>query len=574
MAPADQNQAAAYLAEPVYEAGALVDVQLVWPNRTWPLLGRAGQTRELALLDSLPKDPRRLPVLVGSGLGHALQALLDAGDGPVAVLDKETRILALTGLRERYANDPRVLWIDAEAPDDALKALTQLQMRCGGAPFATLVNPLYPRLAPEYYGVLRERLVASRKFDFWAKAEYPRFKSWPPRILLVTSTYFLMGEIVSACERLGVPHHFINLEDKEIASSEFVEQLLRATLEFKPDFVFTINHLGVDREGVLIELLERLKLPLASWFVDNPHLILYLYNKLVSPYTAIFTWDADNLPSLKELGFEHAHYLPLATDPQRFLPDGPGRPVYPAGHPMRAPVSFVGNSMHFKVAARMKVAKPPRELLLRYREIAAGFAESEERSVRAYLAAEHPELMPAFESLRGAERRLAFETMITWEATRQYRKSCLERVLPFHPLLVGDKGWRITFGRNAHPWRFHPEINYYVDLPLFYPLSEINFNCTSKQMKGAVNQRVFDAPAAGAFVLTDWRVQIERLFDPGTEVVCFKNFDEIEPLARHYLAHPQERRKIAQAARKRILSEHSYEKRVDSLMRTMAGIYG
>ena len=71
--------------------------------------------------------------------------------------------------------------------------------------------------------------------------------------------------------------------------AEFVEELLRAVVEFKPDFVFTVNHLGVDREGVLIDLLARLELPLASWFVDNPHLILYVYDRLNSPWTSIFT---------------------------------------------------------------------------------------------------------------------------------------------------------------------------------------------------------------------------------------------------------------------------------------------
>ena len=74
------------------------------------------------------------------------------------------------------------------------------------------------------------------------------------------------------------------------------------------------------------------------------------------------------------------------------------------------------------------------------------------------------------------------------------------------------------------------------------------------------------------------RLFIEQSFEllkPGGRLfLVTKQVDEIEPLARHYLAHPQERRKIAQAARKRILAEHSYEKRVDSLMRTMAGIYG
>jgi spore maturation protein CgeB len=442
-------------------------------------------------------------------------------------------------------------------------------MEHGGAPLAPVGSPVYLRLDRDYYGLLRDRLRASATYDFWAKARYPRFTSWPPRMLLVTSQYFLMGEIVTACRRLGVPHHYINIGDDEMGSVEFVQQLLEAVVSFKPDFVFTINHLGVDREGVLVDLLDKLGLPLASWFVDNPHLILYLYSKVVSDNTAIFTWDVDNLDSLRELGFSHVRYLPLATDARRFRPGAPA----PAGVSTDRRVGFVGNSMLYKVGHRMKKCRPPRELLLRYREIAAAFGRDEERSVRAFLAREFPELAPHFEALDTPERRLAFEAMITWEATRQYRTRCVAATLPFGPLIAGDRGWKTTFRSSPHPWAWRPELSYYDELPGFYPLFDVNFNCTSKQMKGAVNQRVFDAPATGSFVLTDWREQIENLFEPGREVVCYADPGEIPGLLERWLADEPGRLAVAQRARRRILAEHTYERRLTQLMETMRDIF-
>ena len=184
---------------------------------------------------------------------------------------------------------------------------------------------------------MRDSLNASQNFDFWGKARYAKFAAWPPRILLLTSQYFLMGELKAACERLDIPHYFLDVGANEIGRNEFVEELLQSVLTFRPDFVLTVNHLGVDREGILAGLLEKMKLPLASWFVDNPHLILSMYRKLVNPWTALFTWDRDNLPSLRDMGFEHAHYLPLAADVQRFRP-APAKDV-PAS--WQAPVSFV-----------------------------------------------------------------------------------------------------------------------------------------------------------------------------------------------------------------------------------------
>ncbi|NJB68453.1 spore maturation protein CgeB [Desulfobaculum xiamenense] len=563
--------ASSYTAEPVMEGGDVADIRVTRADgRSFALFGRGAREMESRAAAAFDPASGRLPVLLGSGLGLALERLLAVCDGPVAVVDKERPILAHTGLRERYAGNPRVTWIDAPDAEGALRELTVWQMDNGGRAFEPVQLSAYRRLDREHYTAVAEKLAASGRYDFWARAAYPKFRSWPPRVLYITSEYFLVGELVRASERLGTPHRFLNIGSKETGCTEFVEQLLTAVVEFRPDFVFTINHLGVDREGVLVDLLERLRLPLASWFVDNPHLILYLYRRLVSDWTAIFTWDADNVESLRELGFSHVHYLPLATDATRFVP--PAR--VPAAHPWRSRVSFVGNSMIYKVGHRMKAGHFPRELLVSYREVAAGFGDSAERSVSAYLRAAHPELVGAFEGLETSERRLSYETMITWEATRQYRRACVEATLPYSPLIAGDKGWRSTLPGEGRDWRWHRELNYYEELPGFYPLSEINFNCTSKQMKGAVNQRVFDVPACGAFVLTDSRAQMDDLFEPGREIASYADPAEAGELIRHYLGHPQERARIVTAARRRILAEHTYEHRLEALFKTMRDIFG
>ena len=118
-------------------------------------------------------------------------------------------------------------------------------------------------------------------------------------------------------------------------------------------------------------------------------------------------------------------------------------------------------------------------------------------------------------------------------------------------------------------WRSISHLDYYEDLPRFYPMSKINFNCTSRQMIGAVNQRVFDVPACGGFLLTDHRKQMENLFDPGTEAVVFREPDEIPALIREYMDDEKRRKTITAAARKRIKAEHTYDIRMQRLLDTM-----
>ncbi|MDL2267586.1 glycosyltransferase [Desulfovibrio sp. OttesenSCG-928-G15] len=597
-------------AKALYENNRLADIFVVRNGREMRMLGPAGAQRELSFLPdeealfglSLPDSPaatethtagdaaanarqNRLPVCIGSGTGAALDALatmLDrrfgANSWALAVVDKEEDILAASALRKRFADRPGMVFFPSKPGpgtaqgtlDAVIKELTLWQAEQGGLAMTPLINPFYLRIDRDFYNGVKTACEASARTDFWEKTRYPRFTGKEPRILLLTSKYFLMGEIIAACKRLGIPTYLLQVPEDGIGCTDFIEALLTSVLEFKPDFLFTINHLGVDMEGILSGLLEKLRLPLASWFVDNPHLILYHYNNLVSPWTAIFTWDTDNLSSVSADGFEHVCYLPLGVDAHRFVPLGPDHDFPGLPEEWNRNISFVGNSMVEKVLENRKRFPFPPALLDDFKGIAADFSDSEERSSRAFLQ-KHPDLYAAFSALPDAEIRLTYETMLTWEATLQYRLSCVQGIMGLSPLMVGDKGWKTLLHGD---WHYHSELNYYDDLPRFYPCSRINFNCTSKQMKGAVNQRVFDVPATGSFILTDYREQIENLFEPEKEVVLYRTPEEAGALAAEYLADPKRRKAVIKAARKRILAEHTYEHRIRTLIAKMKEFYG
>lgn len=547
-------------------------------GRALAMLGPGGPQRELAAVETFLTEHagnaatpgQVLPVLLGAGLGHALRRLLDVWTGPVAVVDKEYELEKLTRTLASLpeAARARVLVIDSPDTASTLGQLTRWQFAHKGKPLLPLPLAFYQRLDKAYYGAVRDSLNASARFDFWSRAVQPRFRDARPRVLLLTSKYFLMGELEGACRKLGIDCKLVAVGDKEVAQDFFVRQLLEAVLSFKPDCCITLNHMGVDVEGVLMDLLSRLQLPLASWFVDNPHLIIHLYTRCVSSWTTLFTWDADNVASLEAAGFEHVRYLPLGTDPERFTPT---RQAVPEA--WKADVSFVGNSMLYKVGSRLKKGRFPRQLLLPFRAVSRAFADSEFRSVADFLCQRFPQVYDSYLLLPDNEARLAYETAITWQATRLYRNECVRRLLPFHPLIVGDNGWKIEFRHEASQPRYMGELSYYSQLPAFYGHSTINFNSTSKQMKGAVNQRVFDVPVAGAFVLTDWRPQMEQLFTPD-EMACYRHPDEIPDLVRHYLAHSGERKRLVTAARRRVLACHTWAHRLKTLLDEMRAIYG
>lgn len=555
----------------IIDNGELIDIEAQKNGRAIRLLGPGGIQREIAPIeDFLQNNPNKLPVLLGPGLGAGLKKLLDAYQGDVAVIDfnNETEDLTQT-IRQLTADQQKRLFIINDPdPKHVLDKLTIWQGQLSGKPFHPIVFSFYQRWNNVYYGEIRKSLDASSAFDFWGKVAAPRFQNKKPRVLLLASKYFLMGEIERACRKLDIPYKLIRTGEESADGQEFVKKLLDAAINFKPDCAITLNHMGVDREGLLMDLLARLQLPLASWFVDNPHLIIHLYSKCVSPWTALFTWDEDNIKSLQKFGFEHVHYLPLGTDPDRFYPGNKnGKPEW------RSQISFVGNSMIYKVGHRLKAGHFPKQLLLVYRQIASAFSDSGERDVATFIKNSFPEAYQHYAALPDNEDRLAYETAITWQATRLYRNNCVRQLLPFKPLIVGDNAWKIEFRHDTPQPRYLDAISYYDQLPAFYGMSDINFNCTSKQMKGAVNQRIFDAPAANAFVLTDWRPQITNLFEPD-EIACYQEPGEIAELCQFYLNHPKDRAKIAAKGRKRVLAQHKWEDRLKTLLDRMSAIYG
>ncbi|WP_316901367.1 glycosyltransferase [Pseudodesulfovibrio indicus] len=549
---------APYTAEPVLKDGALADIRIRIEGKTWHLWGRSGVEREERLAEEVPQGA--LPVLLGTGLGICLKRLAEKGI-EAAVVDRERDMRALLP-----PGAAPTLLVDDPDPAAALKRLETWRADRGGGPLHPVVLSLYQRLDREYYGALAETLKTGGGTDFWSLARYPKFRSTAPRVLFFDSDYFLCREIRAGLDRIGASHRSIVLADRETGSSTFIENLLKAVIDFRPDFALTVNHFGLDREGKLAGLLADLGLPLASWFVDNPHLILFDYAHPGADNTAIFTFDAGNLDAMRERGFGNVHYLPLATDPERFRPGAGNGPSE-----WRAPISFVGSSMTGPVARCLALAGLPDRLAREYETVAAAFGASGETSVTRFLELERDDWAREITALPTRERRLAAESLLTWEATRQYRLACVQTILPFNPLVVGDDGWTGLLGEGT---RLLPPLDYYDDLPRFYPLSEINFNCTSRQMKGAVNQRVFDVPACGGFLLTDHREQMEDLFDLDREAVTYREPQDIPELVERFAADPDARRAVSAAARRRILAEHTYERRLASLVETMRATFG
>jgi spore maturation protein CgeB len=94
------------------------------------------------------------------------------------------------------------------------------------------------------------------------------------------------------------------------------------------------------------------------------------------------------------------------------------------------------------------------------------------------------------------------------------------------------------------------------------------------QMKTTINQRVYDVSACGAFVLSDYRRDLEELFQIDKEVVFYRDKHDLREKVLYFLNHQSEREELSKRARARVLRDHTYEVRMQQLIRIMREIFG
>jgi len=103
-----------------------------------------------------------------------------------------------------------------------------------------------------------------------------------------------------------------------------------------------------------------------------------------------------------------------------------------------------------------------------------------------------------------------------------------------------------------------------------YCRSKIIVNVARDDYPQDANMRVFEAMASGALLITRLPSELTSIgFEEGVHFVGYRRLDEIVGLARQYLNDERTCTRIAQTSREKVLREHTYDNRVQSLLRTV-----
>ena len=346
------------------------------------------------------------------------------------------------------------------------------------------------------------------------------------------------------------------------------EELQRTVSRLQPALIASINY-----SHGLAEACQEASLPLVVWEIDPS-------TDKLQPTRAgagahIFTYRRKQEVEYRNAGFSQVEYLPLAANTDFRQPvelDSSEDEQY------LNTVSFVGNSM---VEQANRFRERFVDLYCAWRGNSDQAVEEASTAITTVLAGQSedwcryriPELVDEhlsdFSQVMSAQDPEDHPVVLLAEmAAADKRITCIANLGQVNVAVWGDEGWSdlSEYGvKHMGPAGHRAELN------RIYSGSTINLDIGRIYQSDIVTMRVFDALACGGFVLTEHSDALSELFEIGTEIDCYRTFEELMAKVEHYMDHPDEAHAIAERGMARVRRDHTISSRIRYML-TAAGL--
>ncbi|EEL71220.1 CgeB family protein [Bacillus cereus] len=224
---------------------------------------------------------------------------------------------------------------------------------------------------------------------------------------------------------------------------------------------------------------------------------------LVLDYDYVFTQDTGCIDFYKDLGCDNVYYLPLAAEPPAYTP-------ILREEEYIFDISFIGTAFDNRLALIDSIAE--------------------------YLVTKNTLIIGC-----------------NWDRLKSYE--LLKDKILLLPFLV-----------------YENSIGYYkkskINMNIHRSIEDLTFNRNRVKVNAcSINNRTFEIASTGSFQMTDIRSDLEKCYIPGVQIETFTSAVDFIEKAERYLSNPAQRKKIAMEGLKRTLIEHTYDKRVQQLLK-------
>ena len=489
-------------------------------------------------------------VFVGIGVGyHLIDAIKKLTSNKSIIIIENFKELAINAEQEFFCNQkekPQNI-----LPETSKDSLSKIVENVTGK-IQFIKHPASYSINPVFFDTIIENLSkknSSQNNNISAKTK---------KILLLKHSFFLESEIARA---------FDNQSDIEVIefnygdnsnSYQYEEKLQKTIILNNPDLIVSVNMKGFDGDGALASISNRFGIAVAVWFVDDPHPILLHQSQFIKSNFHAFCWEHSYLDFLKKHNFASVNYLPLATDLSIFQNRKNKATIN---------VGFVGSSMGNMFLNSIKSKFLWQENLNKLSEISSNtLLENPQFDVYEIIEkiAKQMNTPLPFQDRRNITWLCSYIIHLT---SMKKRVKTIQSLNNKNVEIFGDPtGWQKLLNSN---FILHENIDYNNKLCQTYQSIAINLNITSSQMKTALNQRVFDIPASGSFLITDYQKDLDELFEIDKDIITYRNIEELNDKVNFYTKNLKTREEIVTSAIDTIKSRHTYSHRVSKILETI-----
>ncbi|HOE12029.1 MAG TPA: glycosyltransferase [bacterium] len=320
----------------------------------------------------------------------------------------------------------------------------------------------------------------------------------------------------------------------------------------EPDFLLNVN-LPMDFH-MRTPLWEKMRIPKILWYVDIPDYWRQIGDWTLRDPTSwdiLICYDREHIDTVKSWGAQHALYVPWAAD---FLEPAPPR------EDLMCEVSFVGSVFDQR---RQYDSFSPQLREFVDRTIEEVYSTYSEKHLRP----------PYFDGLVSAETLpkgtpcslLDVSRYIYLEVNNRLRVDAIRQLLHFNLHLYGQPFWKELLGEKDSEKCYRGKIDYDASVRVMSS-SQVNLSVTSIQTRSSLGARCFNIVAQRGCLVTEWADGLDHLLEPGEGVLYYHGVKELPDIVERCLADSQMRAEVVERGRDRVLREHTFRHRAETIL--------
>lgn len=344
-------------------------------------------------------------------------------------------------------------------------------------------------------------------------------------------------------------------------SPKLAEAIVKEIVEDEVEFVFSFNYFPI--AAIACKACNK---QYVSWVYDSPFSQVYSETILYDT-NRVFIFDKAVCEDLWSKGVNTVYYLPMAAPVSYYdtlMPTAEQISQYDADVTMIGSMYSEANHNLFRHLEKLdSYTKGYIEGIMQAQKRVYGYNFLEQMltpEIMKSILEVYP-LTPNSDGMETLEWTVA-NYVLARKVTAIERMDIMELLQKEYKvqLFTYEKTSNLSYVQNMGP------ANNYLLAPIIFKCGRIHLNISLKSILTGIPLRAFDIMGCGGFCLSNFQNDFLEHFVPDEDFVYYDSYEDLQDKVRYYVSHDDERERIARSGYEKVKEEHTYKKRIQTIL--------